>query len=86
MLVVGTASFTLADGAKQARLVGCSGIYLSKSCLVAIFIKVENLGAYLYIALVTFFVLLLQYCMLLCLPPTGGNYPMNRTRLGLFLS
>ena len=26
--VVGTASLTLANGAKQAGLVGCSGIYL----------------------------------------------------------
>ena len=30
MLVVGTISLTLADGAKQAGLVGCSDIYLSK--------------------------------------------------------
>ena len=47
-LVVGTVSLTLADGTKQAGLVGCSDIYLSKLCPVAIFFKVENLCAYLY--------------------------------------
>ena len=36
MLVVGTASVTSADGAKQAGLVGCSDIYLSKLRPVAI--------------------------------------------------
>ena len=39
----------LADGTKQAGLVGCSDSYLSKSCPVAIFFKVENLYTYLYI-------------------------------------
>ena len=48
-LIVGTASLTLADDTKQAGQVGCSGIFLSKSHPVAIFLKVENLGAYLYI-------------------------------------
>ena len=49
MLVVGPAFVMLADGAKQAGLVGCSDSYLSKSCPVAIFSKLENLCAYLYI-------------------------------------
>ena len=44
-----TASLILADGAKQARLAGYSGIYLSKPRSEAIFFKVENLGAYLYV-------------------------------------
>ena len=37
--VIGTASLTLVDGAKQAGLVGCSGTYLSKLHPVAIFSK-----------------------------------------------
>ena len=49
MLIVGTTSLTLVDGAKQAGLVGCSDTYLSKSRPVAIFFKVEILGAYLYV-------------------------------------
>ena len=49
MLVVGTASVMSTDGAKQAGLVGCSDIYLSKLHPVAIFFKVENLCANLYI-------------------------------------
>ena len=49
MLIVGTASLMLAHSAKQARLVGCSDIYLLKLYPVAIFFKVEVLGAYLYI-------------------------------------
>ena len=63
MLVAGTAFLTLADGTKQAGLVGYSSIYLSKLCLIAIFPKAEYLGAYLYIyiflALVTLFIFLL---------------------------
>ena len=49
MLVVGTASLMLIGGAKQAGLVVCSGIYLSKSHPVTIFFKVETSGSYLYI-------------------------------------
>ena len=47
MLVVGTASLTLVDSAKQAGPVGYNAINLSKSCRIAIFFKVENLCAYL---------------------------------------
>ena len=89
MLIISTTSLTLMDSAKQAGLVGCSGIYLSKLCSLAIFFKIENLGTYfiyIYIALVAFFILLLQCCMLLCLLPKGSSYFANGTRLGLFLS
>ena len=48
MLVIGTNSLVLADGTKQAEPMGCSGIYLSKLSPIAIFSKVEKLGAYLY--------------------------------------
>ena len=48
MLAVGTVPLTLVDGAKQAGLVGCSNINLSKLYPVAIFFKVENLCANLY--------------------------------------
>ena len=48
-LVVGTASVMLADGANQAGLMGYSDSYLSKLCPVAIFSKLENLCAHLYI-------------------------------------
>ena len=48
MVIVGSTSVTSADGAKQAGLVGCNDIYLSKLCPVAIFFKVENLCADLY--------------------------------------
>ena len=87
MLVIGTTSLTLADGTKQAELVGCNNTYLSKLHQVAIFFKVESLCAN-YICINNsgdVFVLLLQYCMLLYLPPTGGNCLINRTRLGIFL-
>ena len=48
MLVISIASITSADSAKQAGLVGCSDIYLSKLHAVAIFFKVENFCASLY--------------------------------------
>ena len=68
-------------------MVGCGGIYLPKLHPVAIFSKVENLSADLYMDIYgEIFVLLLQYSLLLCLPPIGDNYLMNRTRLGPFLS
>ena len=51
MLVVGTTSLTLVDGAKQAKLVGYSGIYLLKLHPVSISLKIGNLGAYLYICI-----------------------------------
>ena len=49
MLVAGTTFFMLADSAKQVGLVRCSGFYLLKLCLIAIFSKLEYVGAYLYI-------------------------------------
>ena len=49
MFIVGTASVTLVDGAKQAGLVSCSGSYWLKLCPVVIFFKVEILGDHLYI-------------------------------------
>ena len=58
MLVIGTASLIFVDGAKQAGLVVCSGIYLFRLYPVAIFFKVREFGGlfiYLYIALVTIF-------------------------------
>ena len=48
-LVVGTASVTLVDNAKQASLVGCSGSYWSKSHPVATFFKVKVISNHLYI-------------------------------------
>ena len=59
-LIVGTASLTLVDGTKQSGPVGCSGIYLSKLRPVAIFTKIENLCAYLYIYIAL--VMCLSYC------------------------
>ena len=54
MFIANTAFLMLADNAKQAKLVGWSGIYLSKLRLMIIIFQVEYLGVYVYILYFSF--------------------------------
>ena len=73
-LVAGTAFLTLMDSAKQARPVGCRGIYLSKSCLIVIFFQVEYLGTYVYTLFFSFGDILFYFAIvILCVTMFAAN-------------